>query len=252
MIGTILKVECQVPNVSRTQHKACVVPVPWYLLTFRDPVMVVDQANQMLAVYAKNYLEMEWVRELAAGAWDEAFLSLGKRRSDDSRGSYNRSVDLGIWRSRGEKRYYYTPATKSAAGKRFIKKHARIWKVVADLLTFFAPELRSKVQHSLFESMFGELFHFAVVNLDCKDGIVSHKDFGDFGWCCVIPFGQYTGGELRLTYAGVQLATQPTDVILLRSKEVYHEVMACVGRRGSIVLTNHSIVLNERQKTMRR
>jgi hypothetical protein len=195
-------------------------------------------------LFLKNYLPMEWVDRLASDIWSPSFTSLARSRGDDSRGT-QRTVDLGVWLQRGRRTFHQTPATQTKRGKQFIHDHSKVWESIRWVMQTIDRKYIQEINQSRHKAEFGGVFSFAVVNIDNTTN--SHRDVKDFKWCCVIPLGHFTGGGLYLPYLGIELAAKPTDIILFLSHELWHQAKEVLsGQRGSIVLTNHTTVVNDR------
>ena len=128
----------------------------------------------------------------------------------------------------------------------FIARHQRVWTYIAELLKRLLPDHAEMVSRSLFPSLLGGMFHYAVLNLE--GNTPPHRDSKDYDWSCVVPLGDFTGGELCLTYGGVRLPVRRGDLAIMHSRRTWHHVERSEGRRGSIVLTNHTTVLLERDQ----
>jgi hypothetical protein len=86
------------------------------------------------------------------------------------------------------------------------------------------------------ERYFGEAYLMAVLN---TDGSGPHYDIMDEpeGLCCVVPYGNYSGGDLVFPEVKLRCKLRPGDVIFFRSRELMHENFAVKGQRRSIVFT---------------
>jgi hypothetical protein len=77
-------------------------------------------------------------------------------------------------------------------------------------------------------------FPGCVINLQvCTQ---AHLDAGDSGVCVVLPFGDFSGGELVLYEAGLVIEAQEGDIVIFPSFGLTHFNMSFQGVRGSIVL----------------
>ncbi|KAG6819293.1 hypothetical protein H0H93_013295 [Arthromyces matolae] len=63
-----------------------------------------------------------------------------------------------------------------------------------------------------------------------------HRDFGDKILCVVVPFGQWTGGELCLFEPGLVIGLSPGDVFIFPSGDFTHFNLHYEGTRMSLVL----------------
>ncbi|TFK58751.1 hypothetical protein BDN72DRAFT_746285, partial [Pluteus cervinus] len=50
----------------------------------------------------------------------------------------------------------------------------------------------------------------------------AHRDHNDEGLCAVIPFGEFTGGELCLFEPGLVFDIKPGDILIFPSAEITH------------------------------
>ncbi|TFK59432.1 hypothetical protein BDN72DRAFT_780754 [Pluteus cervinus] len=63
----------------------------------------------------------------------------------------------------------------------------------------------------------------------------AHRDPGDQSVCAVMPFGDFTGGQLCLYEAGLVFDMQPGDIIIFPSAKITHFNLHFDGTRGSFV-----------------
>ncbi|KAJ3093368.1 hypothetical protein HDU96_002336 [Phlyctochytrium bullatum] len=90
----------------------------------------------------------------------------------------------------------------------------------------------------------GRFFGNLVYNRQCQT--FPHKDSGDLlgGWCVVVPFGGYTGGNLRLIEAGTEFEFEEGQVSIFRSSLLTHSNAQFHGFRNSIVLFTDRYLYN--------
>lgn len=70
----------------------------------------------------------------------------------------------------------------------------------------------------------------------------AHTDTNDDTICVVIPFGDYTGGELVLHEAGIVLELVEGDILIFPSYRLTHYNLHFKGVRGSVVMHSDSKV----------
>lgn len=63
-----------------------------------------------------------------------------------------------------------------------------------------------------------------------------HRDFIDHRICVVIPYGNWTGGDICLYELGLVIALNPGDILIFKSCDITHFNLHFEGQRGSIVL----------------
>lgn len=72
----------------------------------------------------------------------------------------------------------------------------------------------------------------------------THTDPRDFTWSMVLPFGQFSGGDIDLSYLNATAIVNRRDVYFIHSKKVFHNLLASVGNRQALVFTNHQSVIS--------
>ena len=72
-----------------------------------------------------------------------------------------------------------------------------------------------------------------------------HFDKNDFraGYCAVVCYGKFSGGELIFPEIGVALKLEPGDVVFFKSALLTHGCAPVTGVRRSVVLTTHNNVI---------
>jgi hypothetical protein len=77
-------------------------------------------------------------------------------------------------------------------------------------------------------------FSSFVINVHASSS--AHKDAKDKRFCCVVPFGQWTKGQLVLYEPGIVLDLVPGDVVIFPSCHITHFNLEIDGIRCSLVL----------------
>lgn len=113
-----------------------------------------------------------------------------------------------------------------------------IGNVVFQCIPLFACELTRRVipQYRLFD-----IFSLLILNLTC--GCTLHKDFRDYGYCVLVPFGDFDGGELVFPKYQIAVKLDPGDVAIFRSSVLEHGNLPYTGTRRSCVLVTHKTML---------
>jgi hypothetical protein len=75
-----------------------------------------------------------------------------------------------------------------------------------------------------------------------------HQDWGDHGYNCVVPWGNYTLGSLVLWNLRIKVDLRPGDAFFFMGKLIAHNVTGIVGERNSIDLFSHKTVLSWKDK----
>ena len=81
----------------------------------------------------------------------------------------------------------------------------------------------------------GDTFLMCVVNWGGTTPHYDHMDRPD-GLCCVVPFGDFRGGDLVFRDLGFRIKFEAGDVLFFQSQQLLHENMPVTdGDRQSIV-----------------
>lgn len=94
-------------------------------------------------------------------------------------------------------------------------------------------------------------FTMCVINVG---GTSAHYDKQDEpeGYCCMVPLGKFTGGDLVFREHKIRLALQPGDMVFFHSRNILHENLPFTGERHSLVFTTHHNVFTEFGQTVNR
>lgn len=228
--------------MSKKQHINKVVPFASPVVTYTSSLVGTDSHGTPRLYFVKDIFSQKDLATIAADVWSPSFLALAHSRKDDCRGK-QQTVDLGVWMRRGGSRtFHLTPASKTYIVQYFINKHQPIWDLVYRLMQRIDHDFVVRVRKRD-KCDFGA-FSYAAVNVESSTK--THQDSKDFIWCCVIPFGDFTGGSLCFPYCGIQLQAKACDAVVFDSHWLWHKVNNTTsGKRGSIALSNHKTVVNE-------
>ena len=122
----------------------------------------------------------------------------------------------------------------------FLEAIDPIGKFVSSIFSLFFPDITHNLQkmpedYNLWNSL--SLLFWNATNVS-KD----HIDIRDYDWSIVIPFGDFTGGEVDLKYINTTVNVKRGDLYFIRSREVFHNVLENVDREA-FVFTNHKAVI---------
>jgi len=128
------------------------------------------------------------------------------------------------------------------AGFTFLKDNLKLWNRLSDILGQVSPSTyRSFLRYPLPKNAerFCTAWAGCVVNLGGQDPVQTepHRDVKEsiFGFSCVIPAGNYTGGGLILYDLKMIVELAPGDVFLFPDSLIHHANEDIVGDRSSIV-----------------
>lgn len=95
-----------------------------------------------------------------------------------------------------------------------------------------------------FERFYTKSFAMCVIN---KGGTIPHYDYKDEpeGYCCVVPLGDFKGGDLVFREHCIRLAIKSGDLVFFHSCYLLHENLAFSGIRYSLVFTTHHNMITE-------
>jgi hypothetical protein len=82
-----------------------------------------------------------------------------------------------------------------------------------------------------------------VINQLVTGSTGTHLDFGDWGYNCVIPWGQYTGGGLVLWQLEIVVELEPGDAFFFMGSLIAHNVGEIEWVQNSVDLFCHKNVL---------
>lgn len=74
-----------------------------------------------------------------------------------------------------------------------------------------------------------------------------HIDSNDYidGICALVPFGDYTGGELAITDLKMTFDIRPGDIFFFSSRHLIHGNLEFIGERYSIVFFLHQLAVSD-------
>jgi len=135
-----------------------------------------------------------------------------------------------------------TSQTKHPSAREFLQKNTELFEFVSEVFHKHYSrlyEVYSKV--SMPERLVG-VFGAVAVNVDyATEPHYDHDDFSN-GLCWVMPFGNYTGGELKFLDLNIEADLQPGDLICFQSRHLFHGNNPYDGVRHSLVFfTNHEM-----------
>jgi len=137
------------------------------------------------------------------------------------------------------------PHTRNPAFEPWLKANSLLFQCLSSILKEHYPDLygaykKVEEQYRLFEC-----WSMAILNIDSPSEFhIDSKDWRN-GFCVVITFGKFTGGELHLPLLNVTVNIERCDVLFFQSHKLEHgnrEVTS--GARNSLVLVSHNNLFN--------
>jgi hypothetical protein len=128
------------------------------------------------------------------------------------------------------------------AGLDFLTKNTRLWNKMSDILGQISPDsYRRFLRYPLPKGLrrFCTAWAGCVVNLGGKDPVQTkpHRDVKEsiFGFSCVVPAGNYSGGALILYDLRMIVELTPGDMFFFPDSLIHHSNEDIIGDRSSIV-----------------
>lgn len=123
----------------------------------------------------------------------------------------------------------------------FLEEIHEVGQFVNDLFSKVCVEVASQVAHVPQEYRLWDaitLLFWNATNISKH-----HVDVRDLQWSMVLPFGDFTGGDIDLPYLNATVKARRGDIYLINSNKVYHTVGACSPNRQVLIFTNHKAVV---------
>jgi hypothetical protein len=140
----------------------------------------------------------------------------------------------------------------------FLQANAALLKYVSNQLRLLSPELYNRYT-SIDKHLTGDqrrlggAWHGVAINrqIGSDDELKAHKDWKDVrkGLNCVIPWGEYSGGELTMHNLKIRWQLRPTDVLFFAGSIISHGVEDVTkGIRNSLDLFTHASSIKWKEK----
>jgi hypothetical protein len=149
----------------------------------------------------------------------------------------------GTWR-KSSTELHIMPDTNTAGAQAFIKQNAELFKRVNDELRKYWPRVMEMYAAICPTRPDGSPvlpntdFHEFVLNWDIECNFHTDKSDAGWGFCVVIPFGEFTGGELIFPGLGQSAHLIAGDIMVFPSALLEH------GNGKVKTGFRHSLVLN--------
>jgi hypothetical protein len=151
---------------------------------------------------------------------------------------------FGHWRESSPK-ITQCPHTQNPAFEPWFKANSPLFVYLSSVLKKHYPSLykeyeKVKQQYRLFGC-----WSMAILNIDSPSEF--HTDLKDWrnGFCVVVTFGDYTGGELHFPLLNVTVNIEKGDVLFFQSHKLeYGNREVTTGARNSLVLVSHNNLFN--------
>jgi|HubBroStandDraft_2_1064218.scaffolds.fasta_scaffold69967_2 hypothetical protein len=161
-----------------------------------------------------------------------------------------------VWRDYSKEPYESADYRKELpASKEWCDKNRELFEYLSDGLRMISPMTYVRyggarpylqARHNL-QPLCGIWFGVAI-NEQVTGSTSTHLDFGDSGFNCVVPWGEYKGGSLVLWQLEMIMELEPGDAFFFMGSLIAHNVGEIEGVRNSIDLFCHTNVLSWKDK----
>lgn len=152
-----------------------------------------------------------------------------------------RRYHMGYWRKYSNSTFQIKD-TDHPASLSWIQANRSLFQLLGCIFLHFFPDLYSHYA-TVASSLPGPAFFtpWAAVSLNINFPALPHKDKHDHrhGFCWVVPFGSWEGGNLHMAELDQEVALTPGDVVCFQSTNITHHNSKYLGTRYSLVLFSH-------------
>jgi hypothetical protein len=136
-----------------------------------------------------------------------------------------------------------TSDNQKVSGKEWVESNKKMWNMLNNYFKILEPNLykiyrRIKLEKRNFGAWSNCALNAKIKNSGMKEHIDSH-DFRN-GYCWVVPFGDFTGGDIEFPELNLRIPFEAGDVIYFQSFNLIHKVNNFEGDRMSIVMYTHN------------
>lgn len=226
--------------MTKKQHDEKVFPRDQFFknpLELKEDGVIVDREGQVLVRLLKNAVPESLLKLLETAAESCKQAVVKGAEVTNSRGKYV-TLKFGSYVERGGSGAIWM----SDEHPFFLAAMDKVGKYVSAIFKEICPEI-----FACTSSLPAELQLWAGITLMFWNATSikrSHTDPRDWGWSLVLPFGNFTKGTVDLCYLNATVEAKRGDLYLLRSNEVYHDIVSEeVEDRQVLVFTNHKSVV---------
>jgi len=167
-----------------------------------------------------------------------------------NRGDYP-TRHYSVWRDYSKTPYESAEYQKELpASKEWCDKNEKLFENLSEALRMISPMtyiryrgVQPYLQALNMQPLCGVWFGVAI-NQVVTGSTSTHLDFGDWGYNCVVPWGEYNGGGLVLWQLEMIVELEPSDAFFFMGSLIVYNVGEIEGVRNSIDLFCHKNVLS--------
>jgi hypothetical protein len=136
------------------------------------------------------------------------------------------------------------PHSKNLAFPEWLNCNNQLFTALSDILKMYYPALYT--EYNKLEEQYRLFGAWSMAILNINSFSTFHIDTKDWknGFCVVITFGDYVGGELHFPGLNITLNLQQRDVVFFQSHKLEHGNKDTIGTRHSLVLVSHNTLFN--------
>jgi hypothetical protein len=215
------------------------------VVSLTTPTIVRDLRNETLIHLWKGIIPTELLEQLELSL-QQLQRELPPHKKITNRGEEN-TYHLGCWRKFTMKPTI-TKQTRHSSAREFLIKNTKLFELVSNIFKERYPEMYKIYESvSMPEKLVGV---FGTVAINVNYATTPHFDFDDFanGFCWVLSFGHYDGGDLNFLPLNMKAVLKPGDLIAFKSRQIEHGNEHYTGDRFSLVFfTNHEMFFDSQK-----
>ena len=167
-----------------------------------------------------------------------------------NRGDYP-TCHYAVWRDYSKVPYETSEYQKDLpASREWCNRNEKLFEYLSEELRNISPMTYMRyrgaqqyLQDLDLKALCGVWFGVAI-NQVVTGSTSAHLDFGDLGYNCIVPWGEYTGGGLVLWQLEMIVELEPGDAFFFMGSLIAHNIGEIEGVRNSIDLFCHKNVLS--------
>lgn len=236
------------PSVTLQQNKQQVFSRTFF---YKEPITIVghsclvDSSGNVIVRLLSNIVPETLLNKLEIAASKHRNQLIAAKPENDVRGKHV-VIKFGSYVERGGSGKIWTKKTnKKCPG--FLEEINEVGQFVNHLFCIVCPEVAYRVAQLPNEIKLWKAISLLFWNATSVSK--THRDVRDWIWSMVLPFGQFSGGEIDLTYLNTTVKAQRGDIYFINSQHAFHNVMKTSCDRQALVFTNHTSVIRRYCKT---
>ncbi|UZO17195.1 uncharacterized protein OCT59_008556 [Rhizophagus irregularis] len=119
---------------------------------------------------------------------------------------------------------------------------------IANIMEFYYPSMYRNLSNLCFPPQVKKLFKvfgMCAVNFNTICGCHIDRDDDKYGFCWLVPLGEWKGGDLIFPQLNIRIKLKPGNILAFRSNLLVHGNLPCSGVRHSLVFFTHNDLFPE-------